>query len=59
VEEASEAVIDRINQRKPDSDRPQKPQRKRKNEALYRKLLNGKLDQSQEDRELIEPILLK
>jgi hypothetical protein len=61
AEEASEALIDGLNQRKePDSYRPQKPQRKRKNEALYRKLLNGKLDHlSQEDRELIEPILLK
>jgi hypothetical protein len=61
VEEASEALIDRVNQRKePDSDRPQKPQRKKKNKALYRKLLNGKLDHlSQEDRELIEPIILK
>jgi hypothetical protein len=61
IAEASEALIDRINQRKePDSNTPQKPQRRKKNEALYRKLLNGKLDHlSQEDRGLIEPILLK
>ena len=61
AEEASEPLIDRINQRKElNSDSPPKPQRKKKNEALYHKLLNGKLDHlSQEDRELIEPILLK
>jgi hypothetical protein len=39
---------------------PQKPQKKKKNEALYRNLINWKLDHlSQEDRELTEPILLK
>ena len=61
AEDASEPLIDRINQRKElNSDSPLRPQRKKKNEALYRKLLNEKLDHlSQEDRELIEPILLK
>ena len=61
AEEASEPLIHRINQRKePNSDSPLTPQRKKKNEALYRKLLNGKLDHlNQEDRELIEQILLK
>jgi hypothetical protein len=45
AEEASEALIDRINQiKEPDFNRPQNPQRKKKNEALYRKLLKGKLD---------------
>jgi len=59
AEQASEQLIDRITQRKePSSDSPLRPQNK--NEALYRKLLNGKLDHlTQEDRELIEPILLK
>ena len=43
AEEASEPLIDRINQRKEwNSDSPLRPQRKKKNEALYRKLLNGK-----------------
>ena len=61
AEEASEPLIDKINQRKElNSDSPLKPQRIKKNEALYRKLLNGKLDHlNQEDRELIELILLK
>ena len=61
AEEASEPLIDRINQRKePNSDSPLRPQREKKNEALYRKLLNGKLDHlNQEDRELIQPIPLK
>jgi hypothetical protein len=37
----------------------QKPERKKK-EALYNKLLNGKLEcLKQEDKELIEPILIK
>jgi hypothetical protein len=39
---------------------PTKPPRKGRNEALYRKLLRGKLDHlTQEDRQKIEPILLK
>jgi len=61
IAEASEPLIDRINQRKePNSDSPLRPQREKRNEALYRKLLNGKLDHlNQEDRELIQPILLK
>ena len=61
AEEASEPLIDRINRKKePNSDSPLRPQREKKNEALYRKLLNGKLDHlNQEDRELIQPIPLK
>jgi len=60
AEEASEPLIDKINQRKElNSNSPLRPQRKKKNEALYLKLLSGKLDNlNQEDRELIEPILL-
>jgi len=43
ADEASEPLIDRINQRKElNSDSPLRPQRKKKNEALYRKLLNWK-----------------
>jgi len=55
MEEASGLLIDKMNQRKElNSDSPLKPQRKKKNEAFYRKLLNGKLDYlNQEDRELI------
>jgi len=54
AEEAPEPLIDRINQRKElNSDSPLRPQRKKKNEALYRKLLNGKLNHlSQEDNVL-------
>ena len=61
AEEASEPLKDGINQRKEsNSVSPLRPQRKKNNEALYRKLLNGKLDHLiQEDREPIEPILLK
>ena len=61
AEEASEPLIDKINQRKElNSDSLLKPQRIKKNEALYRKSLNGKLDHlNQEDQELIHPILLK
>jgi len=43
AEESSEPMIDRVNQRKElNSDSPLRPQRKKKNEALDRKLLNGK-----------------
>ena len=61
AEEASEPLIDRINQRKEvNFDSTLRPKRKKENEALNRKLLNGKLDHlSQETRELIDPILLK
>jgi hypothetical protein len=39
---------------------PVKLRRKRKNEALYQKLLHGKLDHlSQEEKDLIEPVLPK
>jgi hypothetical protein len=51
-----ESLVDRINS---DSETPQ-PCRKRRNEALYRKLLQGKLDHlSPEERRVIEPVLLK
>ena len=61
AEEISELVIDRINYRnKSDSQRPNRPLRQKKNEALYRKLFQGKLDQfSLEVRQQIEPVLLK
>jgi len=61
AEEVSEPQIGKINQGKEVySDSPLRPRRKKKNEALYRKLLNGKLDHlKQEDREIIEPKLLK
>ena len=41
AEEGSESLVDRINT---DSDQPTKPQRKMRNEALYQKLLQNKLD---------------
>jgi hypothetical protein len=48
--------VDSINS---DSDLPTKPCRK-KNEALHRKLLQKKLDHlSQEERQILEPVLLK
>jgi hypothetical protein len=61
IAEASELLIDKINQTKElNSDSPLKPQKKKKNETLYLRLLNGKLDHlNQEDRDLIELILLK
>jgi hypothetical protein len=59
--EVPESLVDKINARsQPDSQTPTKPPRQRKNEALYSKLLQGKLDHlSQEDRQHIEPVLLK
>jgi len=61
AEEASEPLIDKINQRKEIILIGHlKLRGKRKIEALYRKLLNGKLDLlNQEGTERIEPILLK
>jgi hypothetical protein len=44
----------------PAKSKPNKPPRRRKNEALYQKLLQGKLDHlTEEERQVIEPILLK
>jgi hypothetical protein len=59
-EEISEPLVDSINAGcKSDADSPTKPRRRKKNEALYNKLLKGKLDHlSREDRQLIEPVLL-
>ena len=61
AEEISESVVDRLNPKgKSESGTTVKPLRQKKNEALYRKILQGKLDHiSQDDRGLIEPILLK
>ena len=61
AEEIPESVVDRINPKgKSESSTPVKPHRHKKNEALYHKLLQGKLDHlSQEDRRLIEPVLLR
>jgi hypothetical protein len=61
AEEVSEPLVEKINQGKgANANLSQKPERKKKNKALYNKLLNGKLDHlKQEDKELIEPILIK
>ena len=61
AEEISESVVDRINPKcKSQSDTPVKSHRQRKNEALYRKLLQGKLYHlRQYEIQLIEPNLLK
>jgi len=54
TEEASEPLIDKINQRKElNSDSPLRPQRKRENEALYSKLLNGKFDNLNQKENLL------
>ena len=60
-EEVSEPLIDKKNPgKKVSSDSPLKPHRKKKNEALYRKLLKGKFDHlKQEYSDLIDPVLLK
>ena len=61
AEEISETVVNKINPPgESDAKLPIKPPRKGKNEALYRRLLRGKLDHlSLEDRQQIEPILVK
>ena len=57
AEGVAESLVDRINT---DADQPQKPQRKRKNAALYEKLLRNKLDHlSREEKQILEPVLLK
>ena len=61
AEEISESLIDRINPKcKSELDTPVIPQRQKKNEAFYGKLLQGMLDHlSQDEGQLIERILLK
>jgi len=61
AEQIAEPLVNRINAAsKSDTNSPAKPRRKRKNEALYSKLLRGKLDHlPQEEKDLIEPVLLK
>jgi hypothetical protein len=61
AEQIPEPPVDRINARsKTDTRSPTKLLRKRKNEALYYKLLQGTLNHwSQEERELIKSLLLK
>ena len=57
AEEISEPLVDCINA---DFDQPMKPCRKKRNEALYQKLLQGKLDHlPPEERQILEPVLLK
>ena len=60
AEEIAESIVDKVNAGKQSgSDSPIKPRRKRKNEALYCKLLKGKLDHLPPDeRQLIEPVLV-
>ena len=61
TEEISEALVDRINARnRSNSGSPTNQQRKRRNKALYQKLLQGKLDHlSEKERKLTEPVLLE
>jgi len=57
----AEPLVNRINDKgKSDINSPEKTQRKRKNETLYQKLLQGKLDHlPQEEKHLMEPVLSK
>jgi hypothetical protein len=61
AEEVSEELVDRINKPEETSlESPTRNRRKRKNEALYNKLLGGKLDHLRpEERQKIEPVLQK
>ena len=61
AQQVSEALRDKINAGgESDVNSPTRPPRKRKNEALYEKLLPGKLDHlTLEERHHIEPILIK
>jgi hypothetical protein len=61
AEETSESLVNDINEvQMPAKSEPNKPPRTRQNEALYQKLLQGKLDHlTKEERQAIEPILLK
>jgi len=55
AEEVSETLIDQINM-----ESPTRPQREARNEAMYKKLLGGKLDHlTKNERRLIEPVLQK
>ena len=59
ADQIAEQLVNRINAETRVTS-PVKPRRKRKNEALYQKLLHGKLDHlPQEEKDLIEPVLLK
>jgi hypothetical protein len=61
AEEVTEGIIDRINVR--DNKQPQPlnhREKENKNRTLYKKLLEGKLDQlSEDDRRTLEPVLLR
>jgi hypothetical protein len=59
AEEMSESLVnDKVQM--PAKSEQNKPPRRRKNEALYQKLLQGKLDHLiEEERQVIEPILTK
>ena len=61
AQQVSEALIDKINAGgESDVNSPARPPRKRKNEALYEKLLPGKLEHlTLKDRRNIGPILIK
>ena len=61
VEEVSEAEIDKIISRSESSSKvPTKTPRQKKNDALYHRLLRGKLDHlTLEDKQQIEPVLQK
>ena len=56
--EISESVVDKINAKnQTSSDIPAKPLRRENNEALYQKLLEGKLDNlPPKEKQLIEPV---
>jgi len=61
AEEMFESLVNGINEvQTPAKCEQYKPPRRRKNEALYQKLLQGKLDHLiEEERQVIEPILWK
>jgi hypothetical protein len=61
AEEVSEELIDRLNpEENSNEENPVKPPRKMKSEALYDKLLRGKLDHlPPAEKRLIEPVLRK
>jgi len=50
AEGLAESIVDKVNAGQSDSDSPTKPRRKRKNEALYCKLLKRKLDLPSDER---------
>jgi len=61
AEEVSEELVDKTNKPEQTSfDSPARPRRKRRNEALYNKILGGKLDHlPPEGRQKMEPMLQK